>query len=224
MSKRVLVLVEGQTEERFVKDVLAPEYYCKDLYIEPTLLVTKKVKNGPNFKGGVTNFQKFENDVNRLLHASNDALVTTLIDYYGLPSDFPGMDSLSEGMEGESCVTYLEEELKKHFSGRRKFLPFLLLHEFEALLFSDITILSQVLTDEAKEAELNVIKEQFSTPEEINNNPRTAPSKRIQCIFPAYKKTLHGPMVAKRIGLEVIRDECPHFSKWLDSLDSFAAS
>ena len=52
MSKRVLILVEGQTEERFVKDVLGPAFWAKELFFHPTLLVTKRVKDGPNFKGG----------------------------------------------------------------------------------------------------------------------------------------------------------------------------
>ena len=70
MSKRVLVLVEGQTEERFVKDVLSPSFWPRDVFLSPTILMTKRVKNGPNFKGGVTNFAKFRNDAQRLLNLS----------------------------------------------------------------------------------------------------------------------------------------------------------
>lgn len=91
MSKRVLLLVEGQTEERFVKDILEPAYLSKNIYFYPTLLVTKRAKNGPNFKGGVTNFAKFHNDVQRLLNSAGNALVSTMLDYYALPNDFPGM-------------------------------------------------------------------------------------------------------------------------------------
>src|SRR5258706_13649197 len=88
MSKRVLILVEGQTEERFTKDVLGPAFWEKQLFFQPTILVTKKVKSGPNFKGGVTNFAKFENDLRRLLNSAVVALVTIIVDYYGLPSEF----------------------------------------------------------------------------------------------------------------------------------------
>ncbi|MGH8019535.1 MAG: DUF4276 family protein, partial [Opitutaceae bacterium] len=93
MSKRVLILVEGQTEERFVKDVIGPAFFEDELFFSPTLLVTKRVKDGPNFKGGVTNFAKFRNDARKLLNSAGDTLVTTLLDYYRLPNDFPGMDS-----------------------------------------------------------------------------------------------------------------------------------
>ena len=94
MSKRVLILVEGQTEERFVKDVLGPFFYGRQLFFFPTILVTKRVKDGPNFKGGVTNFARFRNDAQRLLNSAGGALVTTMLDYYRLPLDFPGMNSL----------------------------------------------------------------------------------------------------------------------------------
>jgi hypothetical protein len=80
MSKRVLILVEGQTEERFVKDVLAPTFLGRNLYFFPTILVTKRVKSGPNFKGGVTNFRRFQKDAQRLLNSAGDGLVTTLLD------------------------------------------------------------------------------------------------------------------------------------------------
>src|SRR4051794_40884440 len=93
MSKRVLILVEGQTEERFVKDVLGPALFVRELFFHATILVTKRVKDGPNFKGGVTNFARFKNDAQRLLNSAGGALVTTMLDYYRLPLDFPGMDS-----------------------------------------------------------------------------------------------------------------------------------
>src|SRR5262245_57878994 len=97
MIKHALVLVEGQTEERFVKDVLAPTLEKHNLYLKPTVLVTKRMKSGPNFKGGVTSFVKFETDLRLLFLGAGNALVTTLLDYYGLPGDFPGMSTRPTG-------------------------------------------------------------------------------------------------------------------------------
>lgn len=222
MTKRVLILVEGQTEERFVKDLLAPTYWNINLFIEPTLLITKRVKDGPNFKGGVTNFAKFENDVRRLLNNSGNALITTFIDYYALPNDFPGMNSRPVNCSSLECVQYLENEIHKYFGSPINFLPFLALHEFEALLFSDDHSLPTVMTEINKQNEFSLISRNFSTPEEINNGPLTAPSKRILKLFPGYRKTLHGPTTAKRIGLERIRQSCPHFSNWLSKLEQFS--
>ena len=46
MNKRILILVEGQTEERLVKDLLAPELWLREIYVAPTIVETKRVKDG----------------------------------------------------------------------------------------------------------------------------------------------------------------------------------
>ena len=53
------------------------------------------------------------------------------------------------------------------------------------------------------------------SPEEINDDPQTAPSKRILNIFPKYKKVTDGTQIALKVGLEQIRKECPHFDEWM---------
>ncbi|HYM59599.1 MAG TPA: DUF4276 family protein, partial [Thermoanaerobaculia bacterium] len=144
MSKRALILVEGQTEERFVKDVLAPAFWPRGLFFVPTLLVTKRVKSGPNFKGGVTSFARFQNDTRRLLNSSGGALVTTLLDYYGLPSDFPGMKTRPNGTP-QQRVSHVEQAIRQHFGSPHHFIPFLALHEFEAWLFASPDALPRVM-------------------------------------------------------------------------------
>lgn len=223
MSKRVLILVEGQTEERFVKDVLGPAFFDRNLFFSPTILVTKRVKDGPNFKGGVTNFAKFENDARRLLASAGDALVTTLLDYHRLPPDFPGMDSRPAHGTPSQRVQHVEAAISAHFNSPANFLPFLALHEFEAWLFSSPVALPRVMTANDKLADFAAIRAGVKSPEEINERPDQAPSKRIEALFPAYKKALHGPVAAGRIGLEAIRAECPHFNQWMRRLEQFAA-
>jgi len=224
MSKRVLILVEGQTEERFTKDVLAPSFWEKQLFFYPTILVTKRVKKGANFKGGVTNFAKFRNDTQRLLNSSGGALVTTMLDYYRLPADFPGMQTRPPNGTPLQCVLHVELAIAKHFGMHRDFVPFLALHEFEAWLFSSPAELPRVMTEPQKQPQFEAIRDSVATPEEINERPQFAPSKRIEALFPAYKKTLHGPTTAARIGLEQIRAECPHFHTWIEKLETFAVS
>ncbi|MDB6054841.1 MAG: hypothetical protein JWN25_2364 [Verrucomicrobiales bacterium] len=224
MSKRVLILVEGQTEERFVKDVLGPSFFTKEIFFQATILMTKRVKDGTRFKGGVTNFAKFENDARRLLESAGDALVTTMLDYYGLPSDFPGMDSRPVPGNPLRRVTHVENAMSVHFGSRSNFLPFLALHEFEAWLFSSPTELPRVMTEPGKQIEFESVCSGVGTPEDINERPELAPSKRITAMFPAYKKTLHGPTTADRIGLEKIRKECPHFNDWMKKVEAFACS
>ena len=221
MSKRILILVEGPTEERFVKDVLQPAYSGRGIYFFPTILVTKRVKNGPNFKGGVTNFAKFKNDVNRLLNNPGGALVTTMLDYYALPKDFPGMSTRPVSTAVER-VRHVEDAIAFHFGRPFNFLPFFALHEFEAWLFSSPTELPKVMTERTKESAFTAIIREFSSPEEINEKPESAPSKRIKALFPAYRKPLHGPLAAQRIGLEHIRKSCRHFDDWLIKMEHYA--
>lgn len=223
MTKRVLVLVEGQTEERFVKDVLAPALEQRNLYLTPTILVTKRVKNGPNFKGGVTSFAKFEADVRLLFHGVGDALVTTLLDYYGLPDDFPGMATRPSGPPLQR-IQHVENEVRTYFKNPKNFLPFFALHEFEAWLFASREELPRALAQPEKQPQFAAIRDAVATPEEINERSEWAPSKRITKLFPDYRKTLHGPIVAGRIGLERIRAECAHFAWWLGQLESYAAT
>ena len=95
--KRGLVLVEGQTEDLFVKNVLQPYLWNRtSLWLTPALLVTKLVKSGANFKGGVRSYAQVRRDVQKLLQDADAAVVTTFIDYYGLPVDFPGVSTRPE--------------------------------------------------------------------------------------------------------------------------------
>lgn len=220
---RALILVEGQTEERFVKDVLYPAFHERGLFLFPTILVTKRVKDGPNFKGGITNFAKFRNDAQKLLNSAGGALVTTLIDYYALPSDFPGMDTRPNGTPAQR-VLHVEQAIHQHFNSPINFIPFLALHEFEAWLFCSPDELPRVMTQPEKQPQFSAIRERVNTPEHINETPQFAPSKQIERLFPAYKKTLHGPTVTARIGLNNIRAQCPHLNDWLSRLEQFAAA
>lgn len=223
MSKRALILVEGQTEERFVKDTLGPAFWEVELFISPTILVTKRVKDGPNFKGGVTNFSKFRNDVQRLLNSAAGALVTTMLDYYRLPTDFPGMSSRPAGSP-IARVQHVEQAVRAHFGAPPNFLPFLVLHEFEAWLYCDPNELPRAMTQPRNQPAFQAICQSVATPEDINERPQFAPSKRIEQLFPGYQKTLHGPTTVNRIGLSAIRQRCPHFASWLTQLETFASS
>lgn len=218
---RGLILVEGQTEERLVKDTIAPAFWAMNLFLDPTILVTKKVKDGPNFKGGVTSYDRCKNDLSKLLKSSGGALVTTMLDYYGLPHDFPGMNSRPNASARERAQ-HVQSALWADLGAPSNFVPFLAVHEFEAWLFSCPTTLPNVLTMPNPSPEFARLCSYYESPEEINDGHETAPSKRIVNIFPAYKKTLHGPTAAKRIGLSKIRSACPHFNAWLERLESMA--
>ncbi len=220
MRNRVYVLVEGQTEEQFVNKILTPFFRDRGLFLIPTLLVTKRVKNGPNFKGGVTSFANYKKDLQKLLKGAGGDLVTTMIDYYGLPTDFPGMGNRPTGSPKER-VEHVEASLRNHFGDIQNFIPFFSLHEFEAMLFSSDDELPRVMTQMSKKPQFASIRERFPSPEAINERPDKAPSKRIRSLFPQYRKTLHGPLTADRIGLNLIRDNCSHFAWWLNELEQY---
>jgi hypothetical protein len=183
------------------------------------LVTTKRLEeSGSVFKGGIVPYERFKRDIKRLLNDPSAAMVTTMIDFYGLPKNFPGRKNMPTG----SCykrVMYLEEELQKDIN-HHKFLPYLTLHEFEAILFVEPTRISQAFSGIGKSKELSAIRAQFKSPEEINEDPEQAPSKRLQKLFPEYQKTLHGPLVISEIGLERIRSGCPHFDAWLEKLEA----
>ena len=216
MSK-VLMLLEGQTEATFVTELLAPHLAAKGVYPAPKLVTTKRMKSGPDFKGGVFSYGKVKNDIRRLVQDTSATAVTTLLDFYGLPSDFPGMETLL----AHSCydqVAYLEQQFQLDIP-HHKFRPYLALHEFEAMLFAAPDKIARSFPEAHIELEVRAIREQFASPEEIDNDPTTAPSKRLEKLLPAYQKPLDGPLVLLEIGLEQIRAECRHFNDWLTWLE-----
>ncbi|HEX8439477.1 DUF4276 family protein [Archangium sp.] len=215
--KRVLILVEGQTEEAFVQKVLAPHLLALNVVLTPTILVTKWVKSGGHFKGGATSYAKVKRDLKRLL--TNAECITTMLDYYGLPDDFPGLTDRPTG----NCyqrVEHVERAFQTDIAHPR-FLPYLALHEFEALLFTEPARCTSVFFDVPGAIEsMQAIRAGVASPEEINEGPTTAPSKRIQKVFPGYQKTLHGPLATIEYGLAPLRAACPHFHKWVSALEA----
>jgi hypothetical protein len=219
--KRCLILVEGPTEEGFVKDLLVPMFAPLDFHLTPIVLMTKKIKSGGKFTGGVTSYAKMRADLARLL-PDTGALVTTMIDYYGLPADTPGMASRPASSPAHR-VRHVEDAIYQDLASPRNLILFLALHEFEALLFTDPAITASVIPAPEKASELAAIAGGLA-PEDINEHVDTAPSKRLLRVFPTFKKTLHGPIAAERIGLAAIRARCPHFNGWLSRLEEHAAS
>ena len=218
MLKKIIILVEGQTEERFAKTVLGPHLLTKDIYLAVTILNTKKVKDGSNFKGGIQNYEKVKSDLKNLFYDTSANLVTTMFDYYALPTDFPEFSSQSGTCYQK--VEHLEQAFARDIN-KRKFLPYLQLHEFEALLFSSTQIIVDTIPNsEGKIDKLKEIREEFSSPEEINNSPETCPSRRLKKLFPEYQKPVYGTLISSSIGLDVIRSECTHFNAWLVQLES----
>lgn len=217
---RGLILVEGQTEEQFVNKVLTPYLSAKTgLWLTPTIVVTKKVKAGRNFDGGLHSYGQARRDLLKLLQDTNAKVITTLFDYYGLPEDFPGMATRPFGTP-QQRVGHVQSQFGADIGPDERFVPFLALHEFEAWLFCDLSSNVEWVYQGCDLESLRDARAKVSTPEAINEHRMTSPSHRITAAFPEFQKTLHGPMAIEHIGIDKIRAECPHFDSWLKKLES----
>jgi hypothetical protein len=217
--RRLLVLVEGPTEGAFVDAILQPHLLEVGVSARFTILSTKKRKDGAKFKGGATSYGKIRRELKRLLGDSDAAAVTTMLDYYGLPRDFPGLTQINQS-GSKDCyerTEALEAALLEDLQDRRV-IPYLSLHEFEALVFSDLAELERTVRHEGLCERLQEAVGS-AEPEEINDGPETHPSARLSAHFPAYSKTTDGPRTLERIGLPRLRARCIHFDTWVTRLE-----
>ncbi len=217
---RVIAVVEGYAEQAFARDVLAPWLAGRGVIFSARLV------GKPGHKGGVGEYHRAQRDILALLRQESTTVVTTMFDFYGMPGNWPGRRKVRRASHAKKAATVeraILEDVAKQMGpkfNRKRFLPYIQMHEFEALLFSRPETIAEVIPDVGASDALQAIRDEFSTPEEIDDDPQTAPSKRIERLCPAYQKPFHGAIAAKRIGIEVIRQECPHFNEWLSALES----
>ena len=103
-----------------------------------------------------------------------------------------------------------------------RFIPYISMHEFEALLFSDCERFAQSIGAPQVSAEMQSVLDPFGDPEEINDSQATAPSKRILRMAPQYDKVAMGTAAIQDIGLESVRRRCRDFDCWLNQLERTA--
>lgn len=220
---RVLVFVEGSTELTFVREIVAPHLSQFGLTATPTLA-------GKPGSGGVPPFSRLLGEVVALLRNDSNIICTTMFDFYGMPSNWPQRVEAATVSSHQQKALLVENgvaeavyrEMGRSFN-RNRFIPYVQMHEFEALLFSDPPVLGETMQLHSAKA-LYKIVETFEHPELINDHPDSAPSKRLIQIKPGYQKILHGNIAAKRIGLQQMREKCPHFSAWIEQLERIRVS
>ena len=201
---RLAISVEGETEEEFVKEALTIHLQSRGIYATPVLLGRAR-RRGQG--GGNVTIDRLATEMRHLRH-SFDA-VTSLVDFYGFrDKGTRSPDGLVQAIHGR--IGRFDDE---------SVFPYVQVHEFEGLLFSDVDAFQTVFHD-APVDDLRSIRSTFDTPEDINDNTMTAPSKRIENLIRSYQKRLHGPVVAVEIGLARIRSECARFDAWLRRLES----
>lgn len=216
--KRLLLLVEGQTEETFVTRVLQPHLEPHGVWCTPTILETRHLPVRPRDRGGVSSWHQVRRHLERLLEDTG-AWTTTLLDFYGLPSEFPGRAGLRRTMPAEEKAKTLEAAMHKAVRAARRFIPFFAVHELEAWVFSRPAAVASHFGRPALKQELEGVRRTKSSPEELNDGPATHPSRRLQEFVPTWKKATDGPLILESIGISAIASECPHFRSWIHRLE-----
>ena len=227
---RLLVHVEGETEESFVNAVLAPHLRgCGFSSVGARLLGDARQRKR---RGGIRGWPSVRTDILRRLKQDRGSVATTMVDYYGLPGAGPGAwpgrgGVAARGVSGKAAAVenaLAQDVGRKMGSGfdRRRFIPYVVMHEFEALLFSDCGLFAAGIGRPDLAPRFQEIRDAFADPEEIDDSPQTAPSKRVEGLAPGYQKPLHGTLAALEVGISRIRGNCPRFAGWLGRLEARA--
>lgn len=226
---RVNVVAEGQTEMAFAKRSLN-DYFCGQIIVDSRRVLTSTDNHsGYEYRGGMSKYQKAKNDILRWLLEDKGAYVTTMFDFFRLPADFPGYTEAMNCPDHRKAVGILEEALKGDIVSDpnlrdrpERFIPYIQLHEFEALLFTDVRVLKEDYLEPEEQKSLDGLYEKTKAipPEDINHGSETAPSKRL---LQAVNYQKGDPCIwIDTLTVPAIKNKCPHFSEWLDSLSSLA--
>ncbi|SFU66168.1 protein of unknown function [Porphyromonadaceae bacterium KHP3R9] len=225
------IIVEGSSEETFVKGVLKDHFVQNGVYVTARKILTgwDKSANRPA-KGGMLKYSKFRNDVFRWIESDRgraDTYYTSMVDLYAFPVDNNSpYNARIRGIHDPFLrVEALEDAIASDI-GHPTFIPYVQLHEFEALVLTDPERL--LVLYPGKEKAIARLKNEIAGkhPEEINENSRTAPSKRIIKHIPEYdgQKAQAGPLVVEDIGLNKLREHCAHFNQWITKLEGLTIS
>ncbi len=216
--KRIIIICEGPTEQAFCKTNLQLYLQAKDIYIQTPLI--------KHSRGGIVKWATLKQQIETHLKVDTSAFVTTFIDYYGLYSkyNFPNWD-ISERIPNRNIrMEAIEQGMHKDVSQelRYRFIPYLQLHEFEGLLFNDISIFYNQIppADIVGKVELEKIFAEYNNPEMINTKKETSPSHRLKRIIKGYNKIIHGDILAEAIGLNKIRKKSPRFNEWIAKIEN----
>lgn len=226
-SVKVYVLVEGPTEQTFLRDVLAPAMSCQGVYLYPARIG----KSG--HKGGNIRFDRARTDIEHFLRQQRDTYVSTMFDYFRIDTDWPGRAEVCRrvqsgvNLRAQEKASILEGAMQKAIeqtcpdvNAQRRFVPYIGMHEFEALLFSNTRVLAEKADLDV--SAVNHVLDEYGEPEEINDDPQKAPSKQILTLNNRYRKVAMGKVIAEVIGIPTIRRKCIHFDEWLRKLEGLA--
>jgi hypothetical protein len=216
--RAIYFVVEGQTEQEFVHTSIRPYLFEKGITDVRGILI----ETSPGHKGGFVNYAHLKKLLIRLLKEETDILVSTFVDFYRIPNDIPNYyHSMSKALVDDK-ITCLNQSIWSDINSvtdASRLEVYFQKHEFEALLFAENTGFESYYDENIYNQTAKIIN-QFPNPEEINDNPLTAPSKRILQIMPSYDKVIDGNIIALEVGFDNILQRCPRFRVWLDTLET----
>lgn len=218
---QIAVICEGKTEARFVRDVLGSYFSLRNISVTPM-----HINTSPEHSGGSLSGQRVVRSARKIANRRPRVYITTLFDLYGLPSDFPGVkdsgmraDPLDRAQFIEQCLR--DAVITDSWEYPQRFVPYIQPYEFEALLFSNVTMFKEEEPQWSRCVDqLARIRDGVKSPEYIDGGHDSHPSARLQrLLVPKYRKALNGPLLAERIGIDCIRTQCQHFNEWLSKLE-----
>ncbi len=227
---RLCVLAEGQTEENFVNRVLKEHLAKYNVFTSVHCVTTSRDKRRQRvYRGGLVRYEHLKNDLDRWMKQERknaDCWFTTMVDLYAFPTaNSPFDNTIRKIPDPYEKVELLENAIREDI-GSRRFIPHVQLHEFEALVLVDPTRFEDFFDDTSAIEELRRFVTNFKSPELIDDGETTAPSKQIVLRIReyGYQKAVVGAEIASDIGVDALRENCPHFDKWLTRLERLPTS
>lgn len=222
----VVAIVEGPTEQTFIHNHLAAHLNGRGTTIWARL-PGRVVR-----RGGMRAWESVRGDILRTLRERRGRICTTMFDFYAMPDEWPGRIAAA-GMPLDQKGNHVEQAILDDlalYAGedfrRELFIPYVQVHEFETLLFADVAKMAETLAPiccisaDLLNTQFKAILDGAGHAEAINDSYETCPSHRIKRLVGAYRKPAYGPIIAGRIGLDVLRTACPHFGQWLERLEA----
>jgi hypothetical protein len=221
----IYVIVEGQCEENFVNNILKPYFFSKNIFLKPEQVITGKDKHGTVCKGGGNSYGLYKKHIqNRIKNCTKqkNCYITTMIDFYGLPNDFPKSNDTSKKTTYDTIKLW--EKTFFDDIGVDNFIPYIQLYEFETLLYCDIDKICDEFFDlDIKNLKVKITKDiqQFDNIELINNSIDTSPSKRLNKLTDGKycnSKVASSTNILKKIDIKTMLQKCTHFKYWIEKL------
>jgi hypothetical protein len=208
--KRLIIICEGETEQEFCRDVLYNHFFSKGIRIE-----SPRIKKS---NGGIVKWSELKKQIENHLKQDQTVFVSTLIDFYGIKASYLFPDFNNDAKEIATMELGMKTAIGNVLNAR--FIPYIQLHEFECFIFTSLNVLKKNF--KSKEADFQAIEQiinKYPNPEDINNGPATAPSKRLEKYIPSYNKPVYGACLTADIGILEIRKKCPRFNNWIEQLE-----